>query len=366
MKKTTLYNLIVAIAAVICLAFTFNYVVSFFQNRALNRTISEGLTKYKISNKDLVGKVKHIYTERRYWVPTSFPFNEFEGRLKKSLQKAGFGLSLSKTMKQNLVEGKKEWREEVTYLISKRRVGVPISRLTLIRRIPYPKAKVAAGLAKAKVAIVLDDWGYNVKNLADVLSIDAPLTLAILPNLRYSTTIAKKANENNFEVILHMPMEPKTNKIRLEKSTLYTTMNEDEIKAVLAKALKSVPYASGISNHEGSKATEDERTMRAVFGELKKQKLYFLDSLVTNESVCESLSRETGVKFTQRSIFLDNDDDPAYIKKQFEQLINVAVKTGDAIGVGHDKANTIAVLKEMLPKFEENSVQLVYVSGLAR
>lgn len=143
-------------------------------------------------------------------------------------------------------------------------------------------------------------------------------------------------------------------------------MKESEIKSALAKALKSVPYASGISNHEGSKATEDERTMRAVFGELKKQKLYFLDSLVTNESVCEPLSRETGVKFAQRSIFLDNDDDPAYIKKQFEQLINVAVETGDAIGVGHNKANTIAVLKEMLPKFEENGVRLVYVSGLAR
>jgi polysaccharide deacetylase 2 family uncharacterized protein YibQ len=44
----------------------------------------------------------------------------------------------------------------------------------------------------------------------------------------------------------------------------------------------------------------------------------------------------------------------------------VAIKTGDAIGIGHDKAKTIAALKEMLPKFEENGIQLVYVSDLVR
>lgn len=364
MKRIAFYNLIVIIAVVILLIFVFNLATTFFQNKALSKIISSELAKSKISNKDLVGKIRHVYTEKRYWVSVSFPLDEFDKRLKKSLEKAGYWVK--QEVRQSTIAGKKELKEEISYLISERSSTTALFCLTLIRRIPYPKVEVPHVPAKAKVAIVLDDWGYNIKNLNDILQIDKPLTLSILPNLRYSATIAKKAKEKNFEIILHMPMEPKNDKMRLELNTLYTTMDEKEIRAHLEKALKSVLYASGISNHEGSKATEDERTMRVVFGEFKKQNLYFLDSLVTNESVCEPLSREMGIKFAQRSIFLDNEDNSEYIKKQFEQLINVAIKTGDAIGICHDRKNTIKVLKEMLPKFEENGIQLVFVSQLVR
>lgn len=363
MKRTTLYNLVIAIAVVVCLSFAFNFISSTFQSKALEGIVSSELSKNKISNRDLIGKIRHVYTEKRYWVSDSFPFDEFGKRLKKSLEKSGF--RVKKEIRETRDTAKKEFREEVSYLISERPLHVPLFRLTLIHRIPAPKVTKPTVPAKAKIAIVLDDWGYNVRNLADVLQIDEPLTLAILPNLRYSSTVAKKAKENNFELILHMPMEPKS-KIKLELNTIYTTMNDNEIKSRLAKALKSVPYVSGVSNHEGSKATEDEKTMRAVFNELKKQELFFLDSLVTNESVCEPLTREMGIKFARRSVFLDNDDDPAYIKKQFEQLMDMAIKTGDAIGIGHDRANTVKVLREMLPEFKEKGIQLTYVSDLAR
>lgn len=364
MKKRIRYNLIIAIGVVICLIFAFKLATTIFQRDTLGKIISSELAKSKISSKDLVGKIRHVYTEKRYWVSASFPLDTFGKRLKNALEKAGF--LVKQEVRQSTVAGKKEFKEEVSYLISERSSYVPLFRLTLIRRIPYPKAEAPKVPAKAKIAIVLDDWGYNVRNLADILEIDEPLTLAILPNLRYSTTVAKKAKEKNFEIILHMPMEPKNDKIRLELNTIYTTMDEKEIRAHLAKALKSVAYASGISNHEGSKATEDERTMRTVFDELKRQNLYFLDSLVTNESVCEPLSRQIGIKFAQRSVFLDNEEDPGYIKKQFEQLIDVAVKTGDAVGIGHDRKNTIKVLKEMLPRFEESDIQLVFLSELVR
>lgn len=367
MNKTTLYNLILAIAVVICVTFAFNLIATFFQSKTLDKIVLSELLKDKVSKRDLVGKVKGVYIEKRYWIPDSFPVEEFNRCLQKSLEENGYYLfHFSRSTRESIVKGKKELKEEILYLVSKFPSGPPIFRLVLIRKVPYPKVVKPKVPPKAKVAIVLDDWGYNVKNVADVLQIDEPLTLAILPNLRYSTTIAKKAKAGNLEVILHMSMEPKRKDIRLESNTLYTTMNENKVKEHLAKALKSVPYASGVSNHEGSKATEDERLMRIVFSELKKGKLYFLDSLVTSDSVCEPLAREMGLKFTQRSVFLDNEDSRSYIKNQFEQLIDMAIKTGDAIGIGHCKANTIAVLKDMLPEFEDNGIELVYVSDLVR
>lgn len=370
MKRNVLYNLIVVLAAVICLLLGFNLATSIFQNKALDKVVSSELARNKISGRDMVGKVRHVYIEKRYWVSDSFSFEDFGKTLGKSLDKAGFHLlSVSKSSKASVINGKKELREEVSYLISERATSVPVFRLTLIRKVPYrlpPVTKVPPPVkAKPKVAIVLDDWGYNIKNLNAVLEIDKPMNLSILPGLPYSALVANKAREHNFEVILHMPMEPKA-KMRLESSTLYTTMSDDEIRSNLAKALESVPYAKGISNHEGSKATRDRRLMKTVFVELKKDNLFFLDSLVTNDSACESLAGDMKIKFAKRSIFLDNESNPAYIRKQFEKLIDLAVKNGEAVGIGHDRPNTIAVLKEVIPRFEEKGIGLTYVSELAK
>ncbi len=376
MKKDVLYNLIIILAAAICILVGFNLATLLFQDKALDKVISLELARNKISNRDLLGKVRHVYIEKRYLVSNAFSFEEFGKALDKVLDKSGFHLlSVSKSSKTSVISGKKESREEVSYLISERATSTPIFRLTLIRKVPYypppvtkvpPPVKVPAPeKAKSKIAIVLDDWGYNTKNLDAVLEIDKPINLSILPGLPYSSLIADKARKHNFEVILHMPMEPKA-KMRLENSTLYTTMSDDEIRLNLAKALETVPYAKGVSNHEGSKATEDERLMRTVFGELKKDNLFFLDSLVTNDSACELLAGETKIRFVRRDIFLDNESNPAYIRKQFAKLINLAVKNGDAVGIGHDRPNTIAVLKEMIPEIEKNGIELTYISEMAK
>ena len=362
MNRINLYNLVVIIAVIICAVFLFNVARDLLHDRTLERVLSSELAAGKISGKDLVGKVKHVYLEKRYWVSDSFSFDDFEKRLRKSLDRAGFKLlSVSKTIR-------KESREEVSFLIAERSSSSPIFRLTLIHRIaarPMPKPSPEVRPVRPKLAIVLDDWGYNTKSLDAILQIDKPVTLSVLPGLPYSALVAQKAKGHGHEVILHMPMEPKA-KMRLELATLYTSMADDEIRANLCNALQTVPGASGINNHEGSKATEDRRLMKVVFGELKKNNMFFLDSLVTNYSVCESAAKEAGIRFIKRSIFLDNESDPAYIKKQFEKAMNLAIRNGDAVAIGHDRPNTIAVLKEMIPVIESKGIEMTYVSNLAR
>lgn len=364
MNRINSRNLVVIIAAVICAVFLFNAARDLFHDRTLERVLSSELAAGKVSDKDLVGKVRHVYLEKRYWVSDSFAFDDFEKRLGKSLDRAGFKLlSVSKTIR-------KESKEEISFLIAERSSTNPIFRLTFIHRIaarpaPKPSPEVKPAPARPKLAIVLDDWGYNTKNLDAILQVDKPVTLSVLPGLPYSTIIARKAQEHGHEVILHMPMEPKA-KIRLELATLYTSMTDDEIRSNLYKALQSVPGAAGMSNHEGSKATEDRRLIKVVFGELKKNNMFFLDSLVTNYSVCESAAKEAGIRFIKRSIFLDNESIPAYIKKQFEKAMGIALKSGAAVAIGHDRPNTIAVLKEMVPVIEAKGIEITFVSNLAR
>lgn len=218
---------------------------------------------------------------------------------------------------------------------------------------------------RAKIAIVIDDFGYNMNNTGEIWQLGFPVTLSVLPNLNYSRRIAEAARKKGFEVILHLPMEP-YEETRLEKGTIMASMTDEEIAASFETAVSGVPGLKGVSNHMGSKATEDERVMSVIFKRMKKKKLYFLDSLVTGRSVCEALSRKLGVRFAKRSVFLDNEPDAGYIRKKLEELAKEALGAGWAIGIGHDRPLTIAVIKQMNARFEELGIETVFVSELVR
>ena len=224
--------------------------------------------------------------------------------------------------------------------------------------IPLPQISVL------KVAIVLDDWGYNLNNLPILREIHIPMTIAILPHLRFSAQIAESLQGKEYEIILHMPMEAHNGKIRAEARTLYTSMSDDEIRKTLEEAIQSVPYINGISNHMGSKATEDPRVMRIVMEELQREKLYFLDSLVTPQSVAEKVSKEIGLAFAERNVFLDNLLEPEYIKGQILKMVEQAKKNGHAIGIGHDRSVTLKVIQELVPELQKQGIQFVQVSEL--
>lgn len=229
-------------------------------------------------------------------------------------------------------------------------------------KIVPPKIPVAI---KGKIAIVIDDWGYNLHNLHMLEQIKYPLTCSILPNLSYSRSVAKELHARGFQIILHLPMEP-YERYRLEENTILTAMDEATIRSIIERDLASIVYAKGVSNHMGSRATEDPATMEIVFKELKKRRLYFLDSVVSSESICSELARKMGLGFAKRDVFLDNAEEPGYIRQQIYKLKTKAGLYGHAIGIGHDRKTTLEVLREIMPQLEKEGYRFVFVSELAK
>ncbi|MBP7216427.1 MAG: divergent polysaccharide deacetylase family protein [Candidatus Omnitrophica bacterium] len=227
------------------------------------------------------------------------------------------------------------------------------------------KPVVTPPSVKGKIAIVLDDWGYNEEDVALASRIRYPLTMAVLPNLAYSKQVARELHKNGFQIILHFPMEPKE-KRNLEKNTILSTMKQSTVKRILRESLLDVPHAQGISNHMGSRITADKNIMGYIIQELKAQGLYFLDSYVSADSVCAQVAKQYQLKFAQRDIFLDNQDDPAYIKNQLLKLQVKARIRGSAIGIGHDRKETLAVLREVMPSMEKEGFRFVFVSDLVK
>jgi len=244
------------------------------------------------------------------------------------------------------------------------RPSVPI-RPTTVARPVIPVPAVAPAALKGRIAIVIDDWGYNLNNSSALDEIKYPLTAAVLPNLSYTQKVAEDLHNRGFEIILHLPMEP-WEKVGWEKNTITSSMNEGDIRKIVDEDLANIVYAKGVSNHMGSRATESRRLLEATFSELKKKHLYFLDSYVSSRSVALDLAEKTGVPFARRDVFLDNKEEPKYIKEQLLRLKKKAKIYGSAVGIGHNRKNTLEVLKEEMPKLEKEGYRFVFVSELLK
>ena len=229
---------------------------------------------------------------------------------------------------------------------------------------PVPQA-VGEKTLSGRIAIIIDDAGYNRESCQSLKSVETPLAVAVLPWLEYSRLLAQCAHEDHKDVILHLPLEPHWNQERYpENYIIKTSMNRKRVEGMLSEALASVPFAVGVNNHMGSKATEDRRLMSIILSRLKERKLFFVDSLVTSQSVCTQLARKLGIDFAKRDVFLDNQNTRDYIEHQFAQLAKEARKKGYAIAIGHDRALTWQIVQEQTAILQKQGFKIVSVREL--
>lgn len=219
---------------------------------------------------------------------------------------------------------------------------------------------------RPKIAIVIDDLGMNYGRLKKLSSIRSPLTFAFLPyakNLKDQTSYARLKGH---ELIVHMPMLPKSDTINPGPIVLTPDMTADQIRQTLGKGLKSFDGYVGINNHMGSSFTENYPAMRVVASELKKKGLYFLDSKTTSISAGARAAAYYDLPYIGRDIFLDHYDTLAFINKQLRATERAARKNGHAIAIGHPYLNTIEALEKWLPTIEAKGFDLVSVSDLIK
>jgi polysaccharide deacetylase 2 family uncharacterized protein YibQ len=214
------------------------------------------------------------------------------------------------------------------------------------------------------VAIIIDDMGYDRKFAINLSKLDAEITFSILPHSPHRESIARIAQENGLDTMLHLPMEPfEYPGVNPGPGTLLTTMTPDELLRQLEKNLASVPHIKGVNNHMGSKMTAESSQLYQIFSILKKKNLYFIDSRTTSKTLCKPSARLFQIPFAQRDVFLDHFQDPEFIRKQIKELIRIAHHNGMAVGIGHPHSVTYEVLREMMPELRKK-VKLVPASKI--
>jgi polysaccharide deacetylase 2 family uncharacterized protein YibQ len=218
-----------------------------------------------------------------------------------------------------------------------------------------PEAPFAGGLPK--IAIIIDDIGYDSKMVEKFIRLDIPLTLSILPQSPQKNRIVNLAHARGFDIMLHQPMEPNEYpRINPGPGTLFTAMPPDELICLLNKNLDEIPYVKGVNNHMGSRMTSQSEHMRQIFSVLKKRGLFFVDSRTTAQTICRMSAQLLHVPFGERDVFIDHRHQHDFIEKQMQELVRIARSHGEAIGIAHPHNSTYKVLQKIIPQLKKSNV----------
>lgn len=217
-----------------------------------------------------------------------------------------------------------------------------------------------------RVAVVIDDVGFDESIALEFADLGLPLTFAVLPHQRYSLTLASRLRGMGHEVILHLPMQPIGRPGNDPGQGAVTEgLSRDEIRAIVVGDLESVPGAMGLNNHMGSRATTDPVLMRAVLEVAKERGLFFLDSRTTSATVAYDLAVEMGIPAVRRAVFLDDRRERSYIEAQVRSLLERARIEGFALAIGHPDPATLEALKESAGLLRSPDIRMVPASTLA-
>ena len=206
------------------------------------------------------------------------------------------------------------------------------------------------------IAICIDDLGEDLAGTDKAMALPQSVALSFLPFADTTPFLAEAAARKGHLVLAHVPMEA-LGPQNPGPMTLMHGMDANEIARRLGWHLARVPGLVGINNHEGSRFTADPQALIPVMATLRARHLFFFDSRTGPDSQAMAAAEAAGVMTAARDIFLDDDQSPAAVASELEQLVRQAKRTGIAIAIGHPHDVTLTVLKKWLA--EDHGVTLV-------
>jgi polysaccharide deacetylase 2 family uncharacterized protein YibQ len=217
--------------------------------------------------------------------------------------------------------------------------------------------------SKGRLAIIIDDIGYNLTLGKRTADLTGSFTLAVLPLTPHGPELAERAHKRGKEIMLHAPMSNRHN-YPLGRGALVSNMEQAEFLKVLRNNLASIPHIKGVNNHMGSLLTEQATPMAWLMAELQRQQLYFVDSRTTAQTQALNMAQQIHLPSRKRDVFLDDKRDTELIRQQLLRALQLAQQQGSAIAIGHPYPETLELLEQLPPLLAKYQVQLVPASAL--
>jgi polysaccharide deacetylase 2 family uncharacterized protein YibQ len=216
---------------------------------------------------------------------------------------------------------------------------------------------------RPRLAIIIDDCGQWPVTERGFVALPFPVTLSVLPHVRYGPEIAREADAAGKGVMLHLPMQTISGRYP-GPGTITVQMTDDTIRDAVAGDLAELPEARGVNNHEGSLATENRRVMDDVADVLVRDRRFWIDSRTSSGSIAADVTRLRGVPTASRDVFLDNVDDVAAVEAQLREAAARARESGSAIAIGHPRPATLLAVRTLAPSLAAGGIDLTLASDL--
>ncbi len=219
--------------------------------------------------------------------------------------------------------------------------------------------------SQPRIAIIIDDLGYQLDAGRRAIDLPGAVVCAILPGTPRARQLAQGAHDNGKEVLLHLPLQATERRGPSEPGGITLDMSRARFSAAFAEAIESVPFAAGVSSHRGSLLTRHPGHMRWLMEDIRaRDGLFFVDSYTTHESVALRIAAETGVAALKRDVFLDTDPAPEAIERELVRLKAMASQRGHAVAIAHPYTVTLEILERELPRLRAAGFEIVPVSEL--
>jgi len=241
-------------------------------------------------------------------------------------------------------------------------------RIALFAALLVSSAQSAvAGPEPPRIAIIIDDLGYEQVAGQRAIELPGPIAFAVLPGAPRARSLAETAHASGKEVLLHLPLQAAVEDGPVEPGSLVLDMSRAQFGRALREDIAAVPHAIGINTHRGSLLTRHPGHMRWLMDEIiDRGGLFFVDSYTTAQSVALNVARENAVPALKRDVFLDPDNAPGTVAREFARLKSIAREQGFAVAIGHPHPATLDFLEAALPELANEGFELVRVSELIK
>jgi polysaccharide deacetylase 2 family uncharacterized protein YibQ len=231
------------------------------------------------------------------------------------------------------------------------------------------KGETPAGERRAgqRIAVIIDDIGFDLSLLKELAKIKEPIACAVLPHAPHAAEAADLLHAAGKEILLHLPMEPLAYPAEDPGTgALFVDMDAKEIRGRMEAALAAVPHVRGVNNHMGSRFMKDEAGVALVMEEIARRGLFFVDSRTAPDSRGRDGAARAGIRFAARDLFIDHT--PGY-EAALSALIHLPRQDRgkrEWLIIGHPHPETLRALQEALPRWREEGIRMIPLSAFVR
>ena len=251
------------------------------------------------------------------------------------------------------------------------RAGLPgraTHEIVLVRH----RAKTESGVtaAEGRLAVVVYGFTEDVERALGFFGLPAPFAVALPPAYPWSAATFRAARQRQREIVLHLPLEPVNYpSVNPGPGVILVTMKPAQVAATVRRHLDQAGRVVAVTNLMGSLATQDMTVMSAVYRELKRRQLTFVQMSAAAGSVCKPLAADVGVAYDEPDAVLDAEAraaTPKALDARWKQVLEQTRRRGQAIVMVRATGLTRTWLPKALAPNRLAGVEVVPLTALLR